>query len=95
MEEALFVGYRSFNFTDNQGKKVEGVTLFLLQPIKKGEGVKGYQPVTLYDRFNNRMKFPSVSFEFFKTSCLVDLKPNTPILVTFDRNNKIIEVKTR
>ena len=92
MEDAVLTGYRYFLFDDPRGTgKIEGYTLYLLQPLKS-EGSMGYAPVTFFDRFNNRMKFPSVSADFFRQKGLAMMKANSFVQVLFDRNNKVIDL---
>lgn len=92
MEEVVFMGYRFYSFTDQRGMKQEGYTLYLLQPVEKGDNNNGFMPVTYYDRFNNRQKFPSVSADDFKRFCLDKVKVSQKIKILFNRNNKIAEV---
>lgn len=92
MEDAIMTGYRYYQFDDPRGKgKIEGYTIFLLQPIKGSEN-KGYMPVTFFNRFQNSMKFPTVSAAFFKEKGLEKFKTNEYVKVLFDRNNKIIDL---
>lgn len=92
MEEVIFMGYRYYSFTDQKGLKQEGYTLYLLQQVEKNPNNYGFMPVTYYDRFNNRQKFPSVSADTFKNFNLDKCKVNQKIKVLFNRNNKIAEV---
>ena len=56
MEQAIYVGCREYSYKDPQtGKLYEGYTLYMLQ-AQNPQSAKGYIPVTLYDRFNNRQK---------------------------------------
>lgn len=92
MEEVIFMGFQFYSFADQKGIKQEGYILYLLQPVKKGDNNYGFMPVTYYDRFNNRQKFPSVSADDFKRFNFDKVKVNQKINVLFNRNNKIAEV---
>lgn len=91
MEQAIYVGCREYSYKDPQtGKLYEGYTLYMLQ-AQNPQFAKGYIPVTLYDRFNNRQKYPSVSKEFYESHGIDKIKINSKVQILFDRNNKLIE----
>lgn len=95
MEKALFVGYRFYSFTDPaQNKTYKGYTLYLLQEIKdKDHKNVGYIPLTFYDRYNNRQKYPSLNEEEFVNFGIDLLVPLTEVEISIDRRNKIIDLK--
>ena len=91
MEQAVLIGYRPYKYTDPKTNKVyEGYTLFLLESMNPNSGT-GYIPLSFYDRFNNRSKYPSVSLDFFKEKKIDSFKMFQKVNLLFDRNNHLIE----
>lgn len=95
MEKAIFSGYRYFKFTDPVSKSThEGYTLYLLEEIKdKDNQHEGFMPLTFYDRYNNRQKYPSISTEEFDKFKIGQLQFPMDVEVVFDRRNHLIELR--
>lgn len=94
MEEFIFIGYRYFEVSNNNGTVNRGYTIYMLQPIKAENGNYGYMPVQVYNRYQNCMKFPTVSTDFFVQHNIKDIKINDKCLAVISRE-KLVDFKKK
>lgn len=87
MEEFVFMGYRFYEVNNTNGTSNKGYTLYMLEPLKQELGSYGFHPVQVYNRYQNCMKFPTVSPEFFEEHNIKDIKPSDKVLVSISRNH--------
>lgn len=92
MEKAILTGWQYYSVTGEDGRKNEGYSMFLLEPIR-GEENKGYKPIQVYNRYQNRPKYPTMSRENFIKFGVKDFSLNKPVEFLIDRGNHLVEMK--